>query len=620
MNFLYPYFFYFLAFIIVPIIISIIKFSKKKKIYFSSLLILKQIYFKQRKILRIKNLLILLLRILIIVLIVLFFADFQLDIERSLMTNILSAKEPVILLDNSLSMLCKAVEGTLFDKAKLFIKETIKEKDILKKIEINQVFKSIPFISSSNKNELYNIIDKLKIEKEVMNLSIELNKLDNHLINKDIFYITDNFEVFNDYENINIKKYRSFNIIQVASNNNENISIIKTDVINFFSTLNIPYQVDIEIQNFSNKEKNNFGVYLSIFNNERFDLIDNKFIDLLPNNKTKVSFIIDNILQSNVFRISINKDEFEIDNDFYFVINKIENLKIKIYNNEVKNIIQTIYNNTDIKFINLIDKNDDNYNAIIIGASMLSENIVNDIKKAIEENKNILIYTDADFDIRKYNTFYTNKKMNINNFLPGIIKEKVINNEFEKIDKNHLICKIYDEKELKVNFLINESYKIMKDIISVSIISFNDGADLLVEKKINKSKIILAGFNLESKELLKNYKFIPLIIQTIDYLSYNEDEIKKMKEGKIIYKDEYNNIYFDKEAKKYYTENISRNESELKIKEKLPNEINKVTIKEFKSRKKLRLNFLIQNKNQILLVIILLIILLERYFSYIRNY
>lgn len=619
MNFLNPIFFYFLLFLSIPIILSLFKFQKKKRVYFSSLLIFKQIYRKRRNILRLKNLILLIIRCLLISLIVILFAGLNFKSEQANITDILSYPDTVLLVDNSLSMEAKEVEGDLFSKAVFIIKKTINSKPNFKEISINQIYKPLPFITTANKNELLSMLEKLNIEENVINLSIALKKIESSLINKNVFYLTDNFKEFNDFENIDSVKYKSFNVIKITDDNLDNISIKNAAILNYFNSITLPLNLRVSIENLSRESKNNFLVSVYEYIKNKFELIETKYIDMKPQESIKMEIILNRTADNNLYMITIGKDKFEIDNNYYLVINKPTEYIVNVPESQLSDNLKKLFQN-NFKFINS-DLSFDNYNVLIIGASKISSKLLNELKIRIYAGLNVLIYTDKNFLINNFNNLYTGGAASEENILPGMIKEKISNMTLSSINFNHPIGYIYDDEKIKFQLPVSNGYKILKDYKSQSIVNFNEGLSLIVEKYYGKGKILLFGIDMESREIFSDYKYLPLIIQLIDYLGFEDNYNLSTVDFSLltpVYRDKLGaGFYYNKNLKSFIQKNISREESNLT---QNPNQLKNIRYYSssdifYESGEKI---FFIKYKDGIIIFFIFILLIFERYF-FIKN-
>lgn len=116
-RFLQPAFLWFLPLVLVPLIILLLLRRRYREQPFGSLLLLRRIWEKRKRSLRIQEILLLILRVLILLLIVLLFGRPLLN-RGAGRTVSLSAASHVIILDDTFSMRLRNGGATLFDQAK----------------------------------------------------------------------------------------------------------------------------------------------------------------------------------------------------------------------------------------------------------------------------------------------------------------------------------------------------------------------------------------------------------------------------------------------------------------------------------------------------------------------
>lgn len=610
--FTYPGFLYFLVFLSVPIILSIIKFKKKETFYFSSLEILKKIYNKRKKILRFQNLLMLLLRLLMILLLVLLFADLIFKkVVRTDFVNLFFSQDAVVLVDNSLSMSYQKIEGNLFENTKDVLNDLITNNNFPAGISINQLYQPSPFIRTSNKTELYDKIDNLFLTEEVQTLSSALNNIDNEIINKDVILFTDMFSAFNDYENIDFSRYKSFNIIRLNESDGNNIAINNVTNKNYFNTLNVPYNMSVQVQNYSNESFNSLPVYMYNYNliTQNFEINQIKYVDLAAHSKIETSFIVEGGASEKIFKFTIGNDRLPFDNEYFYVLQTPYNYRVSVYNNKALNNIQTLLGASSFFWHESTGQYD--MDMIIMSVDDFNSEIFESVKEDLNDGMRLLLYTNNDMDITRWNNIYRDKIFSGERIIPGIIRQRVSDQNVRNISTSHPISFLYGT-DISFDLNLHESFKISPVQDALSIVNYNDNTSLLSEVNYGNGKIILLGLDLSDNTIYDNISVLPFIMQVIEYYGtenyYGNFNFTHFDE--VVYEGYFNSGIF-KTNSTFFHRNLSRRQSNLKFSSNIPSAVNMYEI-DLDTEEEIRIDFL-QYKDFTILLLIIILFVFERF-------
>ena len=315
-----------------------------------------------------------------------------------------------------------------------------------------------------------NIMINKYTDYKLFSIYKSLNKIENYLINEDIFQMY--YRKYHNFININIKNKLYLNLSELLLNYNEIIEIIsKQSGISIYKKLSEDYKKYPEYKNILNQDYlNNLSKFtLDSFFNKRDNLIEKKWNELITFKKDEydvylnkdyaVIYYFDNM--DNLFKLKLSI--------YLLQKNFTENLDIFIYYTNIKE--ENIFINHNIRYIkfdkdeielfnpDLILKYFKNYENILFLEYdfFINENILNKI-----EINTIDYYL---FDVKSINL---NKKYKIIN--------KILNKDFFKLVKcsdskrnnNEYIINTNNKKFLffNINFFkrleLNEYFKIFK--------------------------------------------------------------------------------------------------------------------------------------------------------------
>jgi hypothetical protein len=177
MNFLYPGFLFALLAVAIPILIHLFNFRKYKKVYFSNVHFLKAAKEQNSSREQLRNLLILGSRILAIIFLVFAFSRPYWSGESNY--NPEAANQINLYIDNSYSMESVSTAGSLLDEAKRKAKEIVRQFGPNDRFQLSTNDFEARHQRLVSNEELYNLIDDIKISPVQRSLQQVLNRQNN---------------------------------------------------------------------------------------------------------------------------------------------------------------------------------------------------------------------------------------------------------------------------------------------------------------------------------------------------------------------------------------------------------------------------------------------------------
>ena len=393
---------------------------------------------------------------------------------------------------------------------------------------------SNPFYSGKLSNLNFQIINYYT--PSIKNLGKHLfsyNKIEKH--NKDLIFFSDftdpqiNKEIITeiseleDYSIYFYKPTSSLTNLSLSDFNIDNTIIIPNEIVSIKCNIN------------NNLQDKIFNKNISLYTNNI--KVGSLNIDLEPNESKAIEFKTSySDYGNNLSYISINDDDYDLDNNFYFNVNLPDNYNITVLSensNEsyfIENFINAFnqkYKNINSNFLNYNEfMSYDNFNddiLFIIGYSYLTSESLIKIKNS---NAKVIIVPDISYtnnpnihDLLNDNSLENSKKIEMKGdsylSISNNIKDTFFATFLNEENSNRNI-KVYKY----IDFNSNKN----------TIVELNNNAPLINKYKINNNIFYLftSGYNLNDSNLPIKGLFIPLIynlMNTESKTSYTFDEI-----------------------------------------------------------------------------------------------
>lgn len=367
---------------------------------------LKEIQKSKFRRIRIKHLLLLLVRIAIIVFLVLAFADPVLRSYSGKDSN--TRKLGIIFIDSSYSMLYQKDSTNLFQRAESIaskIENLFTSSDEVIKIvtSVQSDTSSVPIAVKSNFNA-------------ILNKTNEILKTKNYSASE-IFIISDLQKVNFHNNQYQPNSYSSFYFIDVADNEQANISISTIRIDSKILGLSLPIKLSAVIRNHTDNIIPNEK--LTLFNNDV--KLDEKIFDLKPNEIKQIEFSFKptskgiQTLKAELITENKQFDAFKEDNVFFKKFFIPEKINIGIISDNpsstkyIKSVFDAANKNTegvkvyDYKEISSLN-NIQSFDVIYLcGLKGFTETDVQNINKFTEFGKGVVIFPSENINIEEYN-------------------------------------------------------------------------------------------------------------------------------------------------------------------------------------------------------------------------
>ena len=383
----------------------------------------------------------------------------------------------------------------------------------------NLNFQIINYYTPSIKNLRKHLLSYNKIEKHNKDL-IFFSDFTDPQINKEI--ITE-ISTLDDYSIYFYKPTTSLTNLSLSDFTIDNTIIIPNEIVSIKCKIN------------NNLQDKIFNKNISLYTNNI--KVGSLNIDLEPNESKTIEFKTSySDYGNNLSYISINDDDYDLDNNFYFNVNLPDNYNITVLSensNEsyfIENFINAFnqkYKNINSNFLNYNEfMSYDNYNddiLFIIGYSYLTSESLIKIKNS---NAKVIIVPDISYTnnpnihaLLDDNSLENSKKIEMRGdsylSISNNIKDTFFATFLNEENSNRNI-KVYKYIDLKSN--------------KNTIVELNNNAPLINKYKINNNIFYLftSGYNLNDSNLPIKGLFIPLIynlINTESKTSYTFDEI-----------------------------------------------------------------------------------------------
>lgn len=405
MNFLYPQLLFGLFALAIPVIIHLFNFRRTKKLYFSNTSFLKEVKESSSSKLKVKHYLILLARLLFVLFLVLAFAQPYVNSENTATAS----DKMIIYLDNSLSMSTEAESGVIsFEEAVSYANGLLEAYPK----STNVQFLTNDFSAFSNSfrsvEEVKEQLTKVNQTGIVRSASEIYQRLSNTQISDtiDVFWISD-FQQSTTGEAIQLDSLYRVNILPVRPVTERNISIDSVYLYNPFLIGDNKLKLNVIINNRGDVPADEMNI--KAFVNEA--LAATAVVSIPANDKFLISFDITHSGKAaNKGRVSIEDYPVTFDNDFYFVLNKQERIKIleirgasgedyfqKVYaNNEIFNFTSYDAGNLDYSKLSEVDL------VVLNGIDRIETSLGLALNKLREKNTTILLSPGISPEITSY--------------------------------------------------------------------------------------------------------------------------------------------------------------------------------------------------------------------------
>ena len=514
MSFEKPEILFFLLLLIIPVLIHLLNLKKYKKIYFSDIKLIEKVNSQKNKISRLKDLLLLLTRLLILSSIIIAFSKPYLAKEKKIDREI---NRVSFYIDNSLSM-STGNENMLLKEAKKHAEFLIKK--LNNNTKVNIITNDLDFYNNKfiSKEESLELIDNIKISPFQLSIC-EIINIQNQLLENDSlsnnFIISDFQKSFSKKYNNCIEKINESKLIQIKSNQRNNIGIKSCEFTSPFRKKNQEENLIVEIQNYSPEKKKNILIELFINNKKRG--FNN--IDLEGKSTIKINFPYTNLESGKVKgKLQVSNDDFEFDNSLFFTYEIKDKLNVLlIYENEPNSSIEAVFSDS---LFNLQINNKDqinfekikDYDLIILNdLKKIQKSLVDYLKKNLKNGKNIFLFPSENIDIKSYN--YLMKELQGDE----IIKLIKNTNELNKINFEHLIFEnVFKSKKKNIQLpKTTAQFKINTNKLNQrnNILNFANNDPYLLEYKNFKGSFYFctSPLSLSSNNLTKNAIFLPIM-------------------------------------------------------------------------------------------------------------
>ncbi|MFA7361682.1 MAG: BatA domain-containing protein, partial [Candidatus Kapaibacterium sp.] len=512
----------------VPILLHLLNLQKVRKMEFSTLMFLKEIQKSKFRRIHIKHFLLLLVRIAIIVFLVLAFADPFLRGYSGKGSN--SQKLGIVFIDSSFSMLYNKDSANLFNKA------------LSLTARISNTY--------SSSDELITIVTKVQSDTShnyipvKPNLNSILNKANDILKNRnqntsEIFIISD-LQKVNFHDNLyQPNKYSNFYFIDVAENEQPNISISNLIIESKILGISFPVKLKVIVRNhtsnFLTDEK------LTLFINDNF--LEEKYFDINPNEIKPIDFLFKPVsvgiqtLKAELVSSNKQLNAFNEDNLYFKQIYIPEKINIGIISESMESSKyiravfdaanlnsqgEKVYNYTESSKLNNLMQYDVLY---LCGLKGFSESDIENINKFSETGKMIIIFLSEEMNIDDYNKIKgikisTLNKVNTDASISEINTESALFHDLFKSKKGETFnSSTLEGINLKSYFSISPSQN-SNVLLSLSVPNSNAQIPLIIasDPSYNNIQLITVSSDISMSSFPSLSLFAPFILRSA-YLS-----------------------------------------------------------------------------------------------------
>lgn len=520
-----PLFLYLLSSLIVLIIFHLIKKRKIKVVEFSSIIFILKSHKKISKKLKIKQFFLFLIRLLFLLFLV-FLLSNSFFVKNNKGTTLVKDKPRLIILDNNYQMLLKTDDLSDFEIGKNMLKEYFQQGG-----QNQYLFFENEKINITTNSQIEATLNKMEIVNNYENSSIAqyIKKMSEYQ-QMEIIFITNHFE--NKLDNI------QYSLLEHKDVKNFFINGVEIRQIGVNQ-----YKLTAKIKSGSTKT---YSTTISLLNEDK--KLSNMLITLNSGEEKDLIFYFSAQNTSNKYKLLLEDDDLNYDNNYYFVVDSIKPSELLIINGDSNPIS---YKDESFYFINALksshfyfgfnitEKNslDDvifqNYDAVIfLNYSFNQIEYKAKLTEFIKSGKSIFISLGSNTDPLIFNNFW-GELINLREFkdltITKVFKNLAqFNNDYLFINKINLIS-----SEL-MDFYVYKYFHIATEQNFTPIVSLNDGTPFLVEKKVENSKILLylSSIDRDWNDIPLSTHYAPLIIQSITYLLDNNFKNKILTNSK----------------------------------------------------------------------------------------
>lgn len=480
---------YALLLLLIPIIIHLFQLRRFKKTAFTNVKFLKALEMQTRKSSQLKKWLILFTRMALLTCIVLAFAQ-PFTTNTS---NLITAQETVIYLDNSFSMEAKGSNGSLLNTAITDIINAVPEDEVISLFTNNKIF--INTSLKAIKNDLIDInfsTEQLPYNIAVLNATRMFSNADD--TNKNLVLISDYQQ---QSEPFKIEKPNDINInlVQLTPQEKGNVSIDSV-AIDKTNLENHELEVFMSRQSNSNAE---ISVALYNFN----DLVAKTAVNFDEANSVRFTIPANQKFNG---KLQIEDDHLSFDNSFFFNISTNKTIKVLAINQTDDAFLSKLYNGDEFNFQSF-QLDDLNYNLIadqnlivLNELTNIPNNLISALKSFRDNGGHLVVIPSESGDIAQYNSLLSN--LNIAGFLDQFEGDKRISN----INFSHPLLEGVFSKTVD-NFQypkVNGYFK--KSANTYAVLSFDDNSAFL--SAANNVYVFSSAIN----DRQSNFKQSPLIV------------------------------------------------------------------------------------------------------------
>lgn len=552
MSFLNPLFLIALAAVILPVVIHLLNLKKPKRIKFSTLAFFQELQKSTIRKIKIKKNILLILRVLAI-------ACLALVLARPFIPPIFgfgnNSKQPAIIalmLDNSISMARVGSKGPLIEQSRQIAQNIISMADDDDRFII-QTSNGEPLNTSTlSKNQADKAVNEIETIKSGSYLTQRLNNLQNianqaPFPNKKLFILSDGqindrdaFETA--LENIPATMATNYIKLEEVSVQNTMVESVKSNT--SMIGLGTPVALQVDVTNAGQSKAANQFVSLQIDEH----IIGQYQIELDANETQSFIFTVipDKIGSMNGI-VSIEGDDFTLDNNFYFTLEVPDrrNILLVTQNDAVnrdfsftktvldapeKSEAQLTYVSKKPNELDNVDWQE--YDAVIFeSVEQIPEFIFENMQEFVQNGKGVLLFPSQNADIQNYNSFlqlfnagkienvvgeYGSKK-NIAGGTDLLADHPIFEGLFEKDEDEKLL---FEEPDIYFY------YKLSAPNIGsgLNLITLNSNDPLVREKQFGNGKIIISaiGNSPEWSNFPVKSLFAPFYYRTILYTASSQ--------------------------------------------------------------------------------------------------
>lgn len=518
MQFVYPSFLLALLAIAIPIIVHLFNFRKYQKVYFTNLKFLKEVQEETKSKSRLKHLLILASRILLISFLVFAFAQPFLPVSDSLKNK--NSKAASIYIDNSFSMNNIGTNGQLFNVAKQYAFEIVKQAPETKRHQILTSDNAAANKRLLAKDNAIHQISNLQVNASNKNTSQVFAEQKNVLKDKttkaEVFWISDFSKANTDLSVLQDSNF-IFHLVPLSANKLSNVSI---DSCWFENPIRLAGKEDVLKVKLSNWSDDNItNLPLSLTLNNKTKSIEN--INIKPNSQTEVEIKFTQLQTGWINgRLSIDDYPIQFDNALYFAYNIPKSSSVLVVNGQEEILpINKLFSddssfvysqvNASEPYTHLLKNNE---LIVLNGVSELSSATASDLSLWVNQGGRLVVIPPFKGSIEQINSFLSTQGVSTFGKL-DTQKTKV-----SFIDYEHPLMASVFEKKTASNSLpvVDAYYPLLKgSVTNNELLKQANGLPFFIEQEVGAGKIYQSSVSGSEKHsnFSKNALFVVLFYQ-----------------------------------------------------------------------------------------------------------